>query len=378
MIVCTLAAFFLDLTKAFDTVDHQILLDKLERNYGIRGLALQLIESYLSNRQRYTKIHPYKSKLGKITCGVPQSSSLGPLLFLLYINDLPLVSQFDTTLFADDTYLTLSNRSLWGLELKANNELRKIDTWMRSNKLSLNYSKSCYMIINKVPSKSCDTNLSLILNSTPLKRQQTVKYPGLYVDETLRWSTDIQQLSLQLARYAGIFYRIRNLVPRETLRLLYHSLILSRIQYGILIWGNAAKIHWRDLSVRMNNIIRTITFSSKYCKMTILYQKLNILKVEDIQGLELAKYMHQLHNNKLPFSLFEDYVKLNEIHNHNTRQTQNAVYFKPRVNKSIGKELLVYRGAKLWENIDNSIKSLTWYSFKKRFKRRLISNYVES
>ena len=97
------------------------------------------------------------------------------------------------------------------------------------------------MIVNKVLSKFCNTNLSLILNSTPLKRQQTVKYLGLYVDETLRWYTHIQQLSLQLARYAGIFYRIRNLIPRETLRMLYHSLILSRIQYGILIWGNAAK-----------------------------------------------------------------------------------------------------------------------------------------
>ena len=128
---------FLDLPKAFDTVDHQILLDKLERNYGIRGLALQLMESYLSNRQQHTKIHPYKSKLGKTTCGVPQRSSLGPLLFLLYINHLPLVSQFETTLYTDDTYLTLSDKSLSGLELKANNEPRKIDTWMRNNKLFL-------------------------------------------------------------------------------------------------------------------------------------------------------------------------------------------------------------------------------------------------
>ena len=119
--------------------------------------------------------------------------------------------------------------------------------------------------------------------------------------------------------------------------MLDHSLILSRIQYGILIWGNAAKIHLRELSLRMNNIIRTITFSSKYCKMTILYQKLNIFKLADIYGLELAKYMHQLHNNKLPFSLYEDYVKLNKIHSHNTRQTQNAVHFRPRVKNLLEK-----------------------------------------
>ena len=167
--------------------------------------------------------------MGKITRGVPLGSSLGPLLFLLYINNLPLVSQFDITLFADDTYLTLSDKGLFGLELKGNNELRKFDTWMRSNKLSLNYSKSCYMIINKVPLKSCNASLSLILNSTPLKRQQIVKYLGLYVDDIVRWSTHIQQLSLQLVRYAGIFYRICNLVPRKTLGMLYHSLILLRI-----------------------------------------------------------------------------------------------------------------------------------------------------
>ena len=103
------------------------------------------------------------------------------------------------------------------------------------------------------------------------------------------------------------------------------------------------------------------------------------LKLADIYGLELANYMYQLHNNKLPFSSYEDYNKLNEIlGSHNTRQPQNAVYFKPRVKKSIGKELLVYRRAKLWENVDRSIKSLRWYSFKKRFERRLISNYAET
>ena len=204
---------------------------------------------------------------------------------------------------------------------------------MVSNELSLNFSKSCYMIINKVPSKACKASLSLILNSTPLKHQQTVKYLGLYVEETLRWSTHIQQLSLQLDRYAEIFDKIRNLVPRETLRMLYHSLILLRIQYVILIWVKAVKILFRELSVRINNIIRTITFSSKYCKMTILYQKPNILKLADIYGLQLAKYMHQFHNNKLPFSLYEDYVTLNEIYSHSTRQTQNAECFKSRVKK---------------------------------------------
>ena len=103
------------------------------------------MKNYLSHRQQYTKVPRYKSKLGKVACGVHQGSSLGPLLFFLCVNNLLLASQFDTTLLADDTYSTLGDKSLSGLELKANNELRKIDTWMRSNKLSLNHFKSCYI-----------------------------------------------------------------------------------------------------------------------------------------------------------------------------------------------------------------------------------------
>ena len=114
--------------------------------------------------------------------------------------------------------------------------------------------------------------------------------------------------------------------------------------------------------------------------MMILYQKLNILKLADIlvYGPDLAKNMYHLHNNKLPFSLYEDYVKLNAIHSHNTQQTLNALYFQPRVKKSLGKELLVYRGAKLWENVDSLIKRFSWHSFEKRFKKRFICNYVET
>ena len=122
---------FIDLSKAFDTVDHKILLNKMKSNFGIRGVALNLFASYLSNRRQYTKIRNENSNLHKITFGVPQGSSLGPILFLLYINEMPLVTKFDITLFADDRpmHLSLADKNLSSLEHRLNEEL-SIQKWM--------------------------------------------------------------------------------------------------------------------------------------------------------------------------------------------------------------------------------------------------------
>ena len=127
---------FHDLIKAFDTVNHDVLLHKMKNFYEFRGLALKLIQSYLSNRKQYTKMENCKSDLTEIEYGVPHGSSLGPLLFLLYINDLHLASQFDTILFVDDTFLAMSDNNLSKIQNRVNTELRKIDFWMKKKSFS--------------------------------------------------------------------------------------------------------------------------------------------------------------------------------------------------------------------------------------------------
>ena len=228
------------------------------------------------------------------------------------------------------------------------------------------------MIINKHPSTTFTGNFQISVNSHTLKRESVVKYLGILIDQNLNWSAHTKQLSLQLSRYAGLLYKTRKFLGKETLSLIYYTLIYSTVQYGITIWGSAKKTHLHDLSIRLNNIVRIITNSSKFCPITRLYKNLNFLKLEDIYKLKLAKYMYKLHHRYLPSSLMNSYTKIELIHVHNTRQVENITFYKPRINKSIGKNLLVYRGNSIWNEINNSIKKLNWNSFKKQYKKHFI------
>ena len=156
------------------------------------------------------------------------------------------------------------------------------------------------------------------------------------------------------------------MITQKTLIMLYYSLICSRIQYGIVLWGTAAKARLQEINVRLNNIVRSITRSGKYAPVTPLYNHLNILKLDDIYRLELAKIMYQLSHHLLLKTLQVSFTKVSGIHEHNTRFTENSGYFLSRVNKSIGKRQLRYRGLRLWNDISPELKELNWILFKKK------------
>ena len=290
-----------------------------------------------------------------------------------------MASQFDTILFADGTFLALSDNSLSKLQSIVNIELRKNDLWMKKNKLQLNYLKTPYLLFDKQLSRSCSTNFNVSFNSNDIKRIRSVKYLGIYIHENLNWARHIQHLSLQLARYCGLIYRIRRFLNRKTLcMILYYSLIYSRIQYGIVTWGTANKTVLQELNVKLHNIVRTITYRSKNGPVTCLYKLLNFLKLDYIYRLELAKFMYQFYQEKFKTALNDCFVDITNIHSHNTRTKQNLEYFKPRVQTSTGRKSLTYKGIDLWGKIKLEVKELSLVSLKKKMKQKAIQNYNTS
>ena len=185
---------FIDLQKAFDTVNHHILLMKLE-HYGIRGTTLNWFESYLSDRKQCVSVNGSYSCYLSVTCGVPQGSVLGPLLFLIYINDLPLSSsKLAFYLFADDTNIYCESESPDQLQSLVNRELKKVKMWLEVNKLSLNIDKTNFIIF-KSPQRSLPETVSIKIGKFPIKRTCYVKFLGVLLDENLSWKYHLTELS---------------------------------------------------------------------------------------------------------------------------------------------------------------------------------------
>ena len=224
---------FLDFSKAFDTVDHSILLNKLYK-YGIRGVAHKWVSSYLYGRQQFVSFNDNKSKTYSISCGVPQGSILGPLLFLLYVNDIAQVSSFlfPIFLYADNTNLFLQGKCLNTLIEKMNLELQKIVEWLKCNKLSLNIDKTHYNIFR--PIRKCPVSTKhLKIDNEILKHVKDTKFSGVIIDEHLNWASHIKNIKCKLARGIGILCEARKVLKSSTLLTLYNSFLLPYICYCI-------------------------------------------------------------------------------------------------------------------------------------------------
>jgi len=245
----------IDFSKAFDMVDHKILLHKLN-HYGIRGIANKWFKSYLTNRKQYVSINGADSSCRDMEYGVPQGSILGPLLFVLYINDLPGISTLAKfILYADDANIIISGNNIYEIEDQLNLLSQSLVKWVDVNGLLINLKKTNYMIFSrqKIP------NLSpVIIKNVNILRLNEAKFLGVILDEKLTWSSHIKALRCKMARYVGILYKIKSYIPLEVRIQIYHSFIQSHLNYCSLVWGFTSKTKIECLFRQQKKGIRAV------------------------------------------------------------------------------------------------------------------------
>ena len=365
---------FMDLSKAFDTLDHQILYHKLEY-YGLKDKSLELLQSYLSDRKQYVEISDVKSDLLEITCGVPQGSILGPLLFIIYLNDLPSITKdLKTIIYADDTTLfaTLNNDNFSAVKDKINNELKSISMWLKLNKLSLNIEKTKAMLFHtenrqvKIP--------DIYIDNIKVDFTEEFNFLGLRLDKNLKWKCHLNYISKKISKTIGIMAKLKNYLPTNALFNIYNALILPHLHYCSLIWG------WQshNLSVAQKKAIRIITKSRYNAHTNTLFKQLNTLKIQDICALHDYTFCYKLINRQAPdffMKLINPFAPA--IHDHNTRHATDLRL--PAFKHEFARNSIKYRFPNIFNDMEDDLKEKFYthslFGFKFYFKRTVLESY---
>lgn len=380
---CVPINIYLDMSKAFDTIDHNILLMKLQ-HYGIKDMALELFRSYITNRTQYVALKDAMSTSLPIHAGVPQGSILGPLLFNIYINDLVHASHiFHPVIFADDVTL---QTSLGSLELNKvnknilqtiNSELSKVDIWLKTNKLSLNYAKIKAMIFH-MPQKKVDYPL-LKIGDRAIEFVSNFNFLGFMLDCHLKWKYHASAVSKKLSKTLGIMNRLKHDLPREALMHIYNSLFLSHINYGLFLWG------WKTKPIEklMKKAVRIISKAPYNAHTSNIFKELGLLNYECTCRLHDYKLCYKLEQQSVPKYLLTEYSQIRDqsLSGYPTRSKKEGFSKLPNIRHEYEKSRLNYRIPFILNKMPNLIKEKTtthsFIGFKIYAKNFMINSYKD-
>ena len=355
---------FIDLSKAFDLVDHIILLYKMHK-MGIRGVANDFFRSYLANRKQHVQVNSKNgtaiSSSQSVLTGVPQGSILGPILYLMYVNDFTAYIDEFTIMYADDTSMVFTGQNVNDVKEKAINTITNTKIWFSCHKLLMNDGKTNVMYFNK---QYENNQIQLELETCTLNSANTTKFLGLYLDNELNWSTHITKLSNKLSSSLFALRVVKNKMEPFSLMQVYHAIFESHIRYGIIFWGSSLKTNVNKVLLIQKKAVRILA-SLKYresCRETFI--KLEIMTVISLYVYDILLFV----KNNLAL-LNQDTV----THTHNTRAKQTFVRpFKHRT--KLYEQSVSYSGLKLYNSLPIKIKELEFPKYKKILKDFFIKN----
>ena len=374
---------YLDLSKAFDSFNHNILLNKLSY-YGVTHMANTLLRSYLSNRKQYVMVGDVSSSTQPITSGVPQGSVIGPFLFNVLINDIIKSSdKFNFILYADDTTLN-STLDVFGdtvneIQLAIMMDLQKISKWLDLNKLCLNITKSKFMLFH-MPQR-ITPQLHLNIKGSPIENVNEFNFLGLTLDCNLNFKPHTKIIAAKISRVTGVLHKLKYIFSAYLLRMIYNSLILPHLNYSLLAWG----IQCPNIELLQKKAVRVVNFKSPVAHTEPILKGMNQLKLPDMYTCQLLKLYYKLYRNKLP-AYFENFLPEYGDSQHNLR---NNCIRLPAIRCEFGKlnakyqmhfrlrELANPSNPPLYPNIniDNDVTTRSLTGFSKHIKSKFLSGY---
>ncbi|KAG8276518.1 hypothetical protein J6590_108834 [Homalodisca vitripennis] len=358
----TTTAIFLDLSKAFDTLDHEQLLTKLN-TMGVRGTEAEWFRSYLTNREQVVEIrHTQNNKIAHIRSsplpvlrGVPQGSVLGPVLFTLFTNDLPkYLDEFATTLmYADDTVLLLADRTPENLEIESFTAMNMAVQYCHINNLVVNEAKTQQLILG--PKKEQTVHLPNV------QAASEAKYLGVTIDEDLKWTTHIDNLCRKLGTGLYVVKRIKSISDVPSAKTAYFALFESNLRYGLLVWGNSSAGNLQRVLVTQKKAVRTLADLQPRESCRPAFINLSILTVVSLYVLEAVTCVHE-----------RGFPRGCNTHHYNTRRATD--FHLPGHRLSLFEEKPSYMGLKLWNHLPEDLKGHGAAKFKKEVKLWLLQN----
>ena len=368
------AGVFLDLSKAFDTINHSILINKLQF-YGIRGVALDWFKSYLYTRKQIVQIGTAKSSPLTLHTGVPQGSNLGPLLFIIYINDMYVSTNTGNVIhFADDTCLLFTFESIQQLQSNINVELANINNWLLLNKLSLNVNKTKCILFHHKSNPIVYDDVYIAINSNSIDITDGITFLGVHLDKHLDWKLHISLMCNKIAKSVHMLNYLKKHVPTSVLKCIYTSLIQPHILYGLIAWYSSPELHLKRLRLLQKKAIRCV-FNANYNAHTDpLFFNANVLKLHDLYVQRCIILYWKCKHNEAPRSLCNQIIR-----NVNIQHVRNDLNNLPKIKLELGRQMLIIKITNVLNTIPKYVKefhcttSLNGARFK--LKKYLLSKY---